>query len=413
MFYATGRQETTACASEWDTAAGLVGSAHRLVASDQTLRSPAELPREIIVFSAGEVFARIVHEAPTDQPMSRRILIAENDNHDIGCVQRCVATSVDKVVLATCASDVVDVFVPGRFDLVVLSMDLPGLDPLFLLEGIRSADAEVPVFLIGGDCGRRSQAVGWGASAVLAKPIDEAALSAWVATVFELRRARIDVTCKTDDLSRVQKERREVLASLVHDLNNPLAIVQGNVQWSREHVEPGQADLADALDDAIEGVRRMRVMVETLLMVSQLDSGQIALRRQRVGMMALVDDAVKAHAGRAREKNISLSMNSEGVADVDGDPQVLRHVMDSLIENSMRNTPASGQIRLSVRSSSGVEIRVANSGAPAADSAATRVNLDLYFCRRAIEAHDGALELAQTDQQERELVVRLPGTEAR
>jgi signal transduction histidine kinase len=196
----------------------------------------------------------------------------------------------------------------------------------------------------------------------------------------------------------------------VHDLNNPLAIVQGNVQWSHDHLDPMQTDVGDALQDAIVGVERMRAMVDTLLMVSQLDSGQIALRRERVGMLALVDDAMKAHAERAREKKISMIMEAEGNADVDGDPQVLRRVVDSLIENCMRNTPASGQIRLSVRSSRGVEIRVANSGAPPAVS---RSNLDLYFCRRAIEAHDGALELAQTEQQERELVVRLPRTDAR
>jgi signal transduction histidine kinase len=343
--------------------------------------------------------------------MSHRVLLAENDAGDLESLRRCIATCADEVVVTRSAGEVVDAFVPGRFDLVVISMDLPGIDPLYVLEGIKNADPDVPVFMVGGARTSRIEAVRWGATGVLGKPVDEAALSSWLKLVCDLGRAKVDHARASDDLARVRQERREVLASVVHDLNNPLAIVQGNVQWSREHLGPGQTGLADALDDAIAGVQRLRTMVETLLMVSQLDSGQIALRRERVGIPGLVDDAMKAHAGRAREKNISMSMDLEGEADVDGDPQVLRRVVDSLIENCMRYTPASGQIRLSVRSSSGVEIRVTNSGFPAAAGSAPRVNLDLYFCRRAVEAHDGALELAQTDDLEREMVIRLPSAE--
>jgi signal transduction histidine kinase len=324
-----------------------------------------------------------------------------------------VAPCIGDVVVAASPGEVADAFAGGMFDLVVLSLDLPGIDPLFVLGGMISTDPEVPVLAIGGGNTTRTEAVVWGATGVLGKPLDEAALKAWVNMLCHFRRAKIDVNRAREDLARAQRERRDVLASLVHDLNNPLAIVQGNVQWSRDHLAAGQTDLADALEDASLGVERLRATMETLLMVSQLDSGQIALRRERVGIAGLLDESLKAHADRAREKNISMSMNVEGVAEVDGDPQVLRRVVDSLIENSMRNTPASGQIRLSVRSSSGVEIRVANSGAPAASPASERVNLDLYFCRRALEAHDGALELAQTEEKERELVVRLPIMQAR
>jgi signal transduction histidine kinase len=323
-------------------------------------------------------------------------------------VRRCVAPCIGDVVVATSPNEVADAFAGGKFDLVVLSLDLPGIDPLFVLGGMISVDPAVPVLAIGGGQTIRTEAMAWGATGVLGKPLDEAALEAWVKMLCHFRRAKVDIVRAGEDLARAQRERRDVLASLVHDLNNPLAIVQGNVQWSRDHLAPGQMDLADALEDAFLGVERLRAMMETLLMVSQLDSGQIALRRERVGIPGLLDEALKAHADRAREKNISMSMNVEGAAEVDGDLQVLRRVVDSLIENSMRNTPASGQIRLSVTSSSGVEIRVANSGTPAASPASERVNLDLYFCRRAIEAHDGALELAQTEEKERELVVRLP-----
>jgi signal transduction histidine kinase len=338
--------------------------------------------------------------------VSPRVLIAEADLVDLDCLRRCLAPCGADVVVARSPSEVVDAFSPGTFDLVVLSLDLPGIDPLFVLGGIKSADPEVSILAIGGGRTSRTGAVSLGAAGVLGRPLDEAALTAWVNTLCRFRRAKSDALRASKDLTLVQRERQEVLASLVHDLNNPIAIVHGNVRWSRDHLDPGQLDLADALDDAIQGVERLRSMVESLLMVSRLDSGQVALRREKIGIQDLIDDALKAHEGRAREKNISMSMKVEGAAEVDGDPQVLRRILDSLIENSMRNTPASGQIRLSVKSSGGVEIRVANSGAPTI--ATPRANLDLYFCKRAVEAHDGALELAQTEDRERELIVRFP-----
>ena len=101
--------------------------------------------------------------------MALRILVADRDKRNLAQLHHALDERAHEIVEVTSAGKVVEAFLPGRFDLIVLSMDLPDIDAFYLLEGIRSVDPDVPVFMIGGDCSARMKALSWGASGVLAK----------------------------------------------------------------------------------------------------------------------------------------------------------------------------------------------------------------------------------------------------
>jgi len=205
----------------------------------------------------------------------------------------------------------------------------------------------------------------------------------------------------------------------VHDLKAPLMALRTGLEWMRGHLWPGQDDLNDAIADADAAASRMGAMIGDLVAVSRMDQGSLPLRRQPVRLRTLFDLIVHSYARRAGEKGIELSRApGEEEAEVQADPTLLQRVMENLVENALRYTQPNGRICLSAARRAeprarAVEIAVSNDGPPipaperarifhkfargkAEGALAGSAGLGLYFCKRAVEAHGGAIAVVET-----------------
>lgn len=220
-----------------------------------------------------------------------------------------------------------------------------------------------------------------------------------------------------------QREHRELTELIVHDLKAPLSALRAGLDWVREHLPPQQDELAEAIADADAAARRLGAMIGDLLVVSRLDQGDLPLRRQSISLRSLFDLIAHTYARRAAEKRIALTSDftthlGADDTEVHADPTLLQRVMENLVENALRYTRPDGQIQLSVARSAEprgrrVEIAVSNDGPPipaperarifhkfargrAEDAVAGSAGLGLYFCKRAVEAHGGAIAVVET-----------------
>jgi len=212
--------------------------------------------------------------------------------------------------------------------------------------------------------------------------------------------------------------------SLVHDLKNPIAVVHVNLAWLVDRLGPDHEDMLEAITDAQEGVERLQKTVDDLLMVGMLEQSQLPIRREFIELGELLDDVIRSHEREARARNVSLSVAFGESIGVVGDPAVLRRVINNLVESSLRHTPSAGRVELSARMGAEVEIAVSNTGRPLAPEERAQITessgsgaprapsggLGLYFCKRAVEAHDGALDIVETAEWPTSLVMRLPST---
>ena len=227
-----------------------------------------------------------------------------------------------------------------------------------------------------------------------------------------------------------QREHRELTELIVHDLKAPLSALRSGLDWVRGQLPPDQPELGEAIADADAAARRLGAMIGDLLAVSRLDQGDLPLRRQSVSLRSLFDLIAHTYTRRAAEKGIALTSDFTDAAGADAhapvqvevhaDPTLLQRVMENLVENALRYTRPNGQIQLSaVRRAEArtrpVEIAVSNDGPPipaperarifhkfargegdAEDTPAGSAGLGLYFCKRAIEAHGGAIAVVET-----------------
>jgi signal transduction histidine kinase/CheY-like chemotaxis protein len=229
-------------------------------------------------------------------------------------------------------------------------------------------------------------------------------------------------------LSAADRRKDEFLATLSHELRNPLAPMRNALDILQQHGAGDGADgrLLQAFDRQL---RHLTHLVDDLMEVSRITQGRMQLRRAPVELGALVEGAVQdlACAMRAARHTLRLDIAAP-VLLVDGDATRLQQVVVNLLNNAIKYTPDGGKIELRLCSRAGfAELAVRDSGIgipasslenvfdmfsqlePALDRAKGGLGIGLALVRGIVELHGGSIHAASGGPgQGSEFTVRLP-----
>jgi PAS domain S-box-containing protein len=162
-----------------------------------------------------------------------------------------------------------------------------------------------------------------------------------------------------------EQRKSAFLASLAHELRNPLAPIQSSVELLR-HIGRGSDTRATRAQEIIErNCARLAALVDDLLDLSRIDSGNIQLRREPVEVGPVIERAVARHAAALRDRahQIALDVPSSGLR-VAGDAERIEQIVGILVGNASSHTPREGRIAVAARAAGddAVEIAVADTG---------------------------------------------------
>ena len=148
--------------------------------------------------------------------------------------------------------------------------------------------------------------------------------------------------------SLIDADRRkdEFLATLAHELRNPLAPIRNAVHLLRAGNPTG--DNVRAAREIIDRqVHHMVRLVDDLMDVSRITLGQVNLRNERVSLRRVIDDALEAAAPAIEAGNHRLVVDVPGVTlQIEGDATRLSQVFQNLLDNAAKYTPPGGTITL-------------------------------------------------------------------
>jgi two-component system, NtrC family, sensor histidine kinase KinB len=155
----------------------------------------------------------------------------------------------------------------------------------------------------------------------------------------------------TTRLFRFDELKNNLVATVAHEFRTPLTSLRMALHLCTDGVvgplTPKQADLLFAARDDCE---RLQVIVDELLNLSRIDSGQIDLRRRRVDPGTLVSAALGVHEAAAAQAHIALvSEVLPGLPEVFVDPDRLQLVFSNLLGNALRFAPAGSRIVVRAR----------------------------------------------------------------
>lgn len=159
-----------------------------------------------------------------------------------------------------------------------------------------------------------------------------------------------DVTARKraeEALREADRRKDEFLATLAHELRNPLAPVRTGLQVIRRSAaDPAVVEKTAAMMERQLG--HMVVLIDDLLDVSRITRGKLTLRREPVDLAAVVGLAVEAAAPLIEQAGHALSVAlPDHPLTLDGDPNRLAQVVGNLLTNSAKYTPPGGRITLS------------------------------------------------------------------
>jgi two-component system OmpR family sensor kinase len=139
------------------------------------------------------------------------------------------------------------------------------------------------------------------------------------------------------------RQRRNMLADISHELRTPITVIQGNVEGMLDGVYP--ADEA-RLKSIIEETQILSRLVDDLRTLALAESGALQLKREPTNLAGLIRDAVSGFEAQIKEKEINIKLSLDDVDDVNLDPQRLREVLTNLLSNALRYTPRGGKVNV-------------------------------------------------------------------
>jgi len=183
-----------------------------------------------------------------------------------------------------------------------------------------------------------------------------------VQDVTERRRLEADQK-SNDDLAAVDRAKDQFIAMLSHELRSPLNVIR---LWSQILQRPGRNEekLREGLEVIDRSSRMQAKLIEDLLDVHRITSGDLRLDLAQVDLAELTRLAVDSMAPLAAEKKLRIDRDLEsGVLPIQGDAARLQQVLGNLLGNAIKFTPKEGTIRVALHRIDGrAEVSVTDSG---------------------------------------------------
>ncbi|HEX5964708.1 MAG TPA: ATP-binding protein [Pyrinomonadaceae bacterium] len=233
-----------------------------------------------------------------------------------------------------------------------------------------------------------------------------------------------------DAAEKANQLKDEFLATLSHELRNPLNVILG---YSELLLRMPEIERSSRLAQMAEALRRnaqsQSQLINDLLDLSRLQRGKISLNQETVSLAAIIDSAVETVRADASSKGIEIRLlGSDQLLLVDGDRLRLQQIAWNLLNNAVKFTPHGGSIEIGLKNENGNAVLViADTGQgiePAflphvfemfrqADSSNSRrhggLGIGLALVRQLVQLHSGTIQ-AESDGQNKgsRFTVRLP-----
>ncbi len=227
------------------------------------------------------------------------------------------------------------------------------------------------------------------------------------------------------ELSAQDRQRRELIANISHDLRTPLTSLHGYLETLRVKADTlAPAERQRYLDVALAQSRKVGRLAEGLFDLARLECGAIKLERQRFSVADLVQDVFQKFELAVESRRQSLTpVIAPDLPVVAADLGLIERVLTNLLDNAIRHTPVGGRIEVQVRASDdSVEVLVSDTG-PGIPDALTHTlfmrpvfgdrtrdggGLGLVIVKRILQLHGGDIRVVRRSAWGAAFEFRLP-----
>ncbi|MGE5073919.1 MAG: sensor histidine kinase [Anaerolineae bacterium] len=179
-----------------------------------------------------------------------------------------------------------------------------------------------------------------------------------------LNRMASELQAAHEKQREIDRMRTDLIAWVSHDLQTPLSSIRAILEALADGMVDDPQSVQRYLLTAQRDVRSLSALIDDLFQMAQLDAGGLPLDRENASLTDLISDTLESFSELAARKGVAISGQADPSIDpVFMDTMRIGRVLDNLIANALRHTPAGGAIDVRAsRADSKVEVSVSDTG---------------------------------------------------
>jgi signal transduction histidine kinase len=367
------------------------------------------------------------------------VLVVDDDERNRILAEAVLESAGYAVRLAASGVEAIRAFEDAPADLILLDVMMPGIDGFETCKRLRTVPngSDVPIVFLTAmsDLSSHQKALDSGADDFLTKPLNRTELLIRVKSLIRVRVLQRElvknydvIRQQRDALVLAERQKQELTDLIVHDLKSPLAGILTNVEFAIG-IPSVTRDVWDALHDVSACAQTMLRMVLNLLDISRSEDGALIPTFTDVDVPALLEQVRGGAQRRADMEGRKITVQEGlGAERVRGDFELLRRLLENLVDNCLKYTPRGTTVMLEYSRHGAVgRFTVKDFGAGVPPDQRERIfekyaqiesgvrlaarssrGLGLVFCKLTAEAHGGKIWVEENVPKGSAFILELP-----
>lgn len=359
-----------------------------------------------------------------------RILVVDDDPLTRRSLRAMLERGYYKVETAQDGAEALELLPTFKPDLVLLDIQMPGIDGLEVCRQIRDMPKGelLPIIFLTADerPDIHSQAFQVKGDDFLRKPVLQGELIVRIRSLMRLKRLQAEIQEERDNLLDLQQQREQLFEFIVHDLKNPLSAIQMGLELldDRDDNTPTSKVQLRRLRDTAHTMGRM---IQNILDIGCAEQVGLELHKTQIPLSSWIPRVLKEVEAQAQRRRHELVWVCPADLELVADQEFLRRLLLNLLDNALKYSPSGSCTRIEARTTEGavrLEVRDQGQGIPAhmrqqvfakfvrldASGSNTRSSsgLGLAFCQLVAEAHEGRIWVEENPPMGSVFVLELP-----
>ena len=371
-----------------------------------------------------------------DQP---KVLIVDDDKENVDLIAYFLKPQNYKIITAHDGVEALKLVEKEIPDIILLDIKLPKMDGFEVCERIKKKAPTqfIPIIMITAlkDLKSKIRSLEAGADDFISKPFENIELLTRVKSLLrikkyhdELEKKNKELAGKNQALQRMDQFKEELSHLIVHDMKNPIFVIQGNLQMLMMGLDDSMSNLKKYVDRIDRSTQNLLRMVMNLIDITKIETGSMSLKLELASLNDVIENSLSRIKDfpEAADKQINVDFVKQ-MPYVKMDVSVMERVIDNLLSFALANVPTDGRVdiktfktdhtvgasfhdfgqQIPLKYGNNVfnkfrQIEIKKEG--------YRVGrgLGLTFCNLAVEAHGGKMYLDEKNEVGNKIIFEIP-----
>ncbi len=368
-----------------------------------------------------------------------KVLIVDDDKENVDLIAYFLKPQNYSIVTAHDGVEALRLVESENPDIILLDIRLPKMDGFQVCERIKKNHYSkfIPIIMITAlkDLKSKIQSLEAGADDFISKPFENIELLTRVKSLLRIKKYHDELEKKNKELEeknkalmRMDQFKEELSHLIVHDMKNPIFVIQGNLQMLSMGMDDSQPQLKKYVNRIDRSTQNLLRMVMNLIDITKIESGSMSLKLELASLNDVMEKSIQKLKDfpefSGKQFNVKLG---EQIPYTKMDISVMERVIDNLLSFAIANVPSDGRVDVQTfktEKTIGAAVHDFGQQIPLkyGDNVFNKFRqveikkegyrvgrgLGLTFCNLAVEAHGGKMYLDENNTVGNRIIFELP-----